>query len=355
MKSSDCWSMSRRPSMPRLLNKLGAALMAVLLGGCAAVQESVPPAQQPLSGERAAGESFESADYFVVIARAGDTPASLAAHYLHDASKSWMIEDFNGAMTLSPGAPVVIPKHDWNLSGVTVDGYQLVPVLCYHNLAPQSKGRMVLAAKRFEEQMRYLKSHGYRVITMKEFVEFISLKRQLPLKSVLLTFDDGYRSFLAYAYPVLKELGYSATLFVYTDYVGTDGNAFTWADLKKLAQEGFDVEAHSKSHGDMVRGKNESAAEYAKRLDVELDRPRALFQKNLGFVPAIIAYPYGRQDDTVVRRTREEGYVAAFTVNRQGNPSFVDLLRIHRSQIYPEMGMEDFAKNLDTFSREDNK
>ncbi len=343
------------PQKGRLLSWIGLSVLAAFLSGCAAVQDNAPTAQKTLSGERAAGESFESADYFVVIARTGDTPSSLAARYLNDASKSWMIEDFNGAVTFSPGDQVVIPKHYWNLSGVTADGYQLVPVLCYHNLAPQSKGRMILAAKVFEEQMRYLKTHGYRVITMREFIEFVSLKRQLPRKSVLLTFDDGYRSFLPYAYPVLKELGYTATLFVYTDYVGAGGNAFTWSDLKKLSEEGFDVEAHSKSHGDMVRGKAESAGEYDKRLEAELAQPLALFQKNLGFVPGIIAYPYGRQDDAVVRRTKERGYAAAFTVRRQGSPSFVDLYRIHRSQIYPEMSMEDFVKNLDTFSREDNK
>jgi peptidoglycan/xylan/chitin deacetylase (PgdA/CDA1 family) len=330
-------------------------LLALFLGGCAAVQDTASNAQKTAVEERARGEFFESADYFVVIAKTGDTPPSLAARYLKDASKSWMIEDFNGTATFSAGDQVVIPKRYWNISGVTADGYQLVPVLCYHNLAPQSKGRMILAAGVFEEQMRYLKNHGYRMINLKEFVEFVSLKRQLPRKSVLLTFDDGYRSFLRHAYPVLKEIAYTATLFIYTDYVGAGGNALTWADLKKLSQEGFDVQAHSKSHGDMVRANGEAAGEYNKRLDSELTRPQALFDRHLGFIPDILAYPFGRQDGTVVRRTKESGYAAAFTVRRQGSPSFVDPHRIHRSQIYPGMSMDDFIKNLDTFSREDNK
>jgi peptidoglycan/xylan/chitin deacetylase (PgdA/CDA1 family) len=214
---------------------------------------------------------------------------------------------------------------------------------------------MILAAKVFEEQMRYLENQGYRVINLKEFVEFVSLKRQLPQRSVLLTFDDGYRSFLQYAVPVLKELGFTATLFIYTDYVGAGSNAFTWADLKKLQQDGFDVQAHSKSHGDMVRGASEPAKEYEKRLEAELAQPRALFQKNLGFAPEILAYPYGRQDDAIVRRAKDRGYTAAFTVRRQASPSFVDPYRIHRSQIYPEMSMDDFIKNLDLYSEEEIK
>ena len=325
--------------------------LAMFLAGCGASGVTTTPG----GSEQATGEKFESEDYIVVIAKSNDTAASLAARFLNDVSKDWMIEEFNHGTAIVPGQQVVIPKRFWNLSGVNADGYQLVPVLCYHNLAPQSKGRMILAAKVFEDQMRYLKNQGYRVINLRQFVEFVSLKRQLPRRSVLLTFDDGYRSFSQYALPVLKELGFTATLFIYTDYVGAGGNAFTWDELRKLQQEGFDIQAHSKSHGDMVRAGTEPANEYDKRLEAELMQPRSLFQKYLGAPPDILAYPYGRQDEAVVRKTRDRGYAAAFTVRRQSSPSFVDPYRIHRSQIYPEMSIEDFTKNLDLFSREEIK
>jgi peptidoglycan/xylan/chitin deacetylase (PgdA/CDA1 family) len=325
-------------------------LLCLTLAGCAATAPSGP--EQPA---RVAGEVFESAEHFVVVAKSGDTVASLAGKYLGDANKAWMIEDYNGGAAITPGQTVIIPKRQWNLSGVTANGYQLVPVLAYHDLAVQAKGRMIMGVKGFEEQMRYLKNQGYHIITLKEFVEFVSLERQLPKKSVLITFDDGYRSFLRFAYPVLKELGFSATLFIYTDYVANGGNAFTWPELKKLSDEGFFVQAHSKSHGDMVRAHNESAAEYDKRLEAELVQPKALFQKNLGYAPDIIAYPYGRQDDAVVRRTKERGYAVAFTVRRQGSQSFVDPYRIHRIQIYPEMSMDEFSKSLSLFSQESIK
>ena len=54
----------------------------------------------------------------------------------------------------------------------------------------------------------------------------------------------------------------------------------------------------------------------------------------------------------MVRRAKERGYVAAFTVRRQGSQSFVDPHRIHRIQIYPEMRMDDFVKSLSVFSQE---
>src|SRR4029077_16691020 len=245
-----------------------AGWASLIFHGCASVQS--PSSVQQDKAAVAGQETFESEDFIVVIAKPGDTTQSLAAKFLGDADKSWMIEEYNEVSTLSPGQQLIIPKRFWNLSGVDPSGYQLVPILCYHNLGPQSKGRLVLGVKSFEQQMRYLKSQGYRVVSLKEFLEFVSLKKQLPGKSLVLTFDDGYRSFSQYAYPVLKELGFAATLFVYTDYIGAGINALSWADLKKLAAEGFDIQAHSKSHGNMRRAATESSDEYAKRLAAEL-------------------------------------------------------------------------------------
>lgn len=348
---------------------LGLVGVAMLVGACAtappaptpsaappspaptAVPAPSPPPRRPRV-EAPLPEFFESERFVVAFAREGDTAAALAARHLGDAGKAWMIEDYNGAATFAAGAEVVIPRGEWNRSGVMPSGYQLVPILVYHNFGPEAKGRMVLAGSAFEEQMRYLKREGYRVVTLREFVEFSSLKRQLPLKSVVLTFDDGYRSFKQFAYPVLKELGFSATLFVYTDYVGGGRNALNWQELKALATEGFDVQAHSKTHGDLRRTAGEADPQFARRMQAELEQPRVLFQRHLGQSPAALAYPYGAADEEVMAKVRQYGYAAAFTVRREGNPAFVFPLRANRSQIYGEMSLEDFVKNLNVFHEE---
>ena len=262
-----------------------------------------------------------------------------------------MIEDYNGTATFTPGREVVIPKRPWNPSGVESRGYQLVPILCYHNLGPQTRGRLLMSASAFEEQMRYLKREGYHVITLRQFLEFTSLRQQLPRKTVVLTFDDGWKSFKEYAYPILKELGFPATLFIYTDFIGAR-IALSWPELKELAQEGFDIQAHSKSHDDMRRKPTESEEEYNRRMQAELVQPLAIFQQRVGAPARILAYPYGSHDDGVVKRVREAGYVAALDVRRQGNPSFTPTLTIHRAQIYSEMNLEDFIRNLTVFSEE---
>jgi peptidoglycan/xylan/chitin deacetylase (PgdA/CDA1 family) len=307
-----------------------------------------PPVTPPVARETLP-EVFESPDFIVAFAKPGDTPASLAERHLGDPTQAWMIEDYTGKRAFEPGAEVVIPRRPWNPAGVTPDGYQIVPVLVYHNLGPQPKGRMLLGVSKFEEQMRYLKAHGYRVINMRQFLEFVDGKRQLPSKAIVLTFDDGYKSFREYAEPLLKQLGFTATLFVYTDYVGA---GLSWKDLRELRDAGYDIEAHSKTHGDLRRKEGESTTDYAARMRAELGVPQNLFRQHLGRPAEILAYPYGAWDDDLLKQLEQYGYSAAFTVRRESNSAFVTRRKVHRSQIYSEMSMEEFARNLDIFHDE---
>jgi peptidoglycan/xylan/chitin deacetylase (PgdA/CDA1 family)/nucleoid-associated protein YgaU len=312
-----------------------------------------PAARQPGSAARES-DVFESKDFIVTMARAGDTPETLAARHLGDPKKKWMIEDYTGTRTLSAGQEVVIPKHEWNPVGVFPWGYQLVPVLVYHNLAAQDKGRLTLAARSFDAQIRQLHAEGFQALRLADFLAFTTGRRQLPRKSVLLTFDDGYKSFVQYARPILKDYGYGATLFVYSDFLG-GGSALSWQDLRTLTEQGFDVQAHSKSHGNLRRAEGESEAAYAKRIDAELAFPHTLFTKHLGRPSTVLAYPFGEMDDELLPYVAKFGYSAAFTVRRQSNPAFVSPLRISRAQIYSEMTPKDFTKNLIVFQDEEVK
>jgi peptidoglycan/xylan/chitin deacetylase (PgdA/CDA1 family) len=315
-----------------------------------ATKPQVTPTPAPAPARRD-GQVFESTDFIVTFARQGDTPGSLAARFLGDERKAWMIADYNDRTTFEPDQEVIIPKHQWSPSGVFANGYQLVPVLCYHNLAPEAKGRLVLAVSSFEQQMQYLASEGYRVVSLDALVAYTALGGQLPRKSVVLTFDDGYRSFLQYAYPILTKHGFTATLFVYTDYVGSR-NAMSWDDLRRLSDEGFTIGAHSKSHNDLRRHQGETAEAFGQRMQAELAQPLQLFRARLGREPKFLAYPYGAHDDDVVRKVQDFGYAAAFSVRREGNASFAYPLRMRRSQIYAEMSLKDFARNLNVFHQE---
>src|SRR5947209_13804809 len=231
--------------------------------------EPSPPAVRP-SGPAKAADTFESRDFVVTLAKSGDTPETLAARHLGDPRKKWMVEDYVGIRTLAQGQEVVIPKREWNPVGIFPWGYQLVPVLVYHNISAQEKGRLSIAARSFDTQIRQLHDEGFHAVSLADFLAFTAGRRQLPRKSVLLTFDDGYKSFVHYARPILKDYGFGATLFVYSDFIGGGVNALSWQDLRTLTEQGFDVQPHSKTHANLRRKEGESEAAYAKRIEAEL-------------------------------------------------------------------------------------
>ena len=340
------------------------AASLIASAGCASTRRDPAPVStdpsatssgKPLtpSGPKAAGtlEVFESKDFIVAPARSGDTPETLAARHLGDARKAWMIEDYTGVRTFAQGQEVVIPKREWNPVGVFPWGYQLVPVLVYHNMGPEDRGRLVIGVKKFEAQMKALRAEGFQSVSISDYLEFTAGRKQLARKSVLITFDDGYRSFIQYARPILKDYGFTATLFVYSDFVG--GGGMSWKELSAMIAQGFDVQAHSKTHSSLRRKEGEPQEAYAKRIEAELAYPAEQFRKQFGRASDVLAYPYGDTDDELLPFVVKYGYVAAFTVRRQSNPAWAYPLKISRSQVYSEMALKDFTANLTNFQDEE--
>jgi peptidoglycan/xylan/chitin deacetylase (PgdA/CDA1 family) len=347
---------------------MSAARRAVLVAGlmltvvaCSTTRQAQTPTEptpgaQPIPRRPGAMDAgvFESRHFVVTMARPGDTPETLATRHLGDPRKKWMIEDYMGVRTFSEGQEIVIPKREWNPVGVYPWGYQLVPVLVYHNISAQDKGKLSIASRTFDAQIRQLHDEGFQAITLADFTAFTAGRRQLPRKSILLTFDDGYKSFVQYARPILKDYGFGATLFVYSDFIGA-GSGLSWQDLRTLSEQGYDVQAHSKSHANLRRKEGESEAGYAKRMEAELAYPLTLFKKNLPRPVVALAYPYGEMDDELISFVAKYGYAVAFTVRRQSNPAFASVLKISRSQIYSDMTAKDFTKNLIVFHDEEVK
>ena len=74
--------------------------------------------------------------FVAVVAKEGDTFSSLAAKYLKDPSWDWFLAEYNEIDSLKPGQSVIIPLKPDRRGGLTLRGYQTVPVLSYHNLSP---------------------------------------------------------------------------------------------------------------------------------------------------------------------------------------------------------------------------
>jgi peptidoglycan/xylan/chitin deacetylase (PgdA/CDA1 family) len=148
----------------------------------------------------------------------------------------------------------------------------------------------------------------------------------LPPKVAVVTFDDGFKSVLA-AKPVMDELGFPGTVFAVTEHVetgrrlswpgierwqnGSDAHEMeplAWDDLELLAEGGWEIGSHTRSHRLLV-------ALDDKALDEELTVSRQVLTARLGRCDSI-AYPYGVADARVVAAAARAGYVAGCTLMR---------------------------------------
>jgi peptidoglycan/xylan/chitin deacetylase (PgdA/CDA1 family) len=297
------------------------------------------------------GKVFQSEDYVLYELEDGDTPAVLAKAFLGDEGRAWVIEDENRSTIFEKGQFVVIPLKDTKKGGLEEGGYQVVPILCYHRLAEQCKTNLCLTVDAFKRQIEYLKDNGYRAITMTEFFGFLQYRHGIPTRSVVITFDDGYRSFYDIALPILQKHGYKATLFVYTDFIGHSKDALTWKQLKQIKAEGFEIGSHGVSHTDLTkRIADEAAQVYIARVKEELFRSKKIIDQKLNQDTAYFAFPFGSHNPRILRWTEQAGYKLGLSAKKGSNPFFADPLTLKRNQIIGQ-DIKHFIASLVIFEK----
>ena len=316
-------------------------IFLIVLSGCAG------PNAIPTLTQR---DVYRSDERVLHRLKPGETTEILAEKYLGDARLAWMVEDANPKEAFLPDRFVVIPLVIPNRAGITGKGYQTVPILCYHRFAPSCDSPLCMPADIFEQQLRYLKENGYRVIGPEALADFLDYRKPIPKKAVMISVDDGYRSVYDVAYPILKKYGFTATLFIYIDYVGVSSQAITWDQLRELKREGFYIGSHSIAHSDLSKQKkDEDDKAYLERLKREIFRSKQIIDEKLGQDTIIFSYPFGRQNLTAASLARQAGYKIAVTVDRGSNPFFADPFLLKRDQIL-KRDMNHFASRLKTFN-----
>lgn len=292
---------------------------------------------------------FQSEEYIIYRLQGEETPVALAERFLGDTRKSWVIEDANEGIPFEKGQMVVIPLKQENKGGLTADGYQVVLVICYHRFAEKCKSSICMPASIFDQQMRYLKDNGYRVINLAELLGFLRYRHALPKRSVVITLDNGYRSAYDIAYPILKKYGFTAALLIYTDFVETSTSAITWDQLREMNTDGFEVGSQTLSHCDLTKKKEgEDEKAYIERIKRELLVSKQIIDKELEQDTIYVAFPYGHYNQRVLNICDQVGYEMAFSTKRGGNPFFADPLDLRREQIV-KRDMETFIARLKTF------
>ncbi|MBU0465861.1 MAG: polysaccharide deacetylase family protein [Proteobacteria bacterium] len=170
----------------------------------------------------------------------------------------------------------------------------------------------------------------------------------MPQKSVVITIDDGYKSVYDIAFPILKQYGFTATLFIYNEFV-SGGSALTWEQIREMKAAGFEVGSHTISHADLaVQKPEENETDYIQRITYELVQSKEILDTKLDQNTTLLAFPFGSTNQTVINICKTAGYTAGLSVIRGGNPFFRNPFLILRDQILSQEPAE-FISSLETF------
>jgi peptidoglycan/xylan/chitin deacetylase (PgdA/CDA1 family) len=190
-------------------------------------------------------------------------------------------------------------------------------VLCYHAVSPTWDAELSVTPEALERQIAFFTRRGWHATTFTAGV-----LNPDPGRTLAITFDDAFASVKHYALPILSELGVPATVFAPTafldgepelrwagvDHWGSSPHAaelapMRWADLRELAEAGWEIGSHTRTHPHLTLLDDES-------LERELSESRDQCARRLGRACDSIAYPYGDVDDRVAAASRRAGYRA---------------------------------------------
>lgn len=220
-----------------------------------------------------------------------------------------------------------------NISEQAQSGFCLtVPIILYHRIQPYQiaieKGQQNLTVDNaiFEGQMQYLAAQNYHAISSEELVNALKNKQQLPAKSIIVTFDDGYKDHFDYVYPILQKYNIKGEFMIPTGLIETLGY-MSWQDIEAMAKSPLvSFTNHTFSHFPVDQGSSEKVRE-------EVTTARKQLQEHIGKDIAIFTYPYGSFNDMAINELRLLGFVAALTTNAGRVQCDSNLMKLFREHV----------------------
>jgi peptidoglycan/xylan/chitin deacetylase (PgdA/CDA1 family) len=255
-----------------------------------------------------------------------------------------------------------------------------LPVLMYHSISDEpepgvrSYYRISTSPARFREQMQWLKDNGYRGVSLSEGLKSKSKieNRKSKIEKAVLTFDDGFRDFHTSAWPILREFGFSATMYLPTAFIGSKseiGNrksemllspsecrpsqhrcfhgkeCLSWEEIQELHRAGIEFGSHTVHHPELV---NLPWPE----IESEIRDSKSEIENHLGHPCAAFAYPYAfpqtRRDfvDRFKDLLMTGGYETCVTTQLGRHRPGGDALQIKRLPVNQDDDLPLFAAKL---------
>lgn len=188
------------------------------------------------------------------------------------------------------------------------DQFSAVSVV-YHRFGDSRYPSANTSVQDFEANINYLSNQGFVFSTASQV--YANCNSFPNRKLVVITIDDGYRSFYSNGWEIFKKNKVRATLFINTESVGWN-DYLTWEQIREISNQGIEIGHHSHAHTYFL---NLSDAERSQRFEEDLLIAESLFEKHLGFIPKIYSYPYGEFDHGMRNVLEKHGYKMAFAQN----------------------------------------
>ncbi len=182
-----------------------------------------------------------------------------------------------------------------------------VPITLYH-----AHPNFNFTEEMFAEHLDFLVDNDYHTVTLDEFMDWRLEGEPLPLRPIVLTFDDNYLDMRYIVYPLLKERDLNAVNFAHIIAINRpDNDDFRpdWPELIQWEEEGvLYTESHSWNHEHLTELSDDDAW-------FEINDSKIEIEQNMmpGKECKYLAYPYGDYDQQIIDKTESAGYVAAFT------------------------------------------
>lgn len=195
-------------------------------------------------------------------------------------------------------------------------------ILAYHRVFPEKRGSLAVTPEIFEEQLTAFLKKGYTARTLKEVYElYLKADKKLPRKTLVLTFDDGYRDNYDYAFPVLKKLKVPATIFLAMNYIGKNkhfhwdledpdlaniklddrDHPLTWDQVKEMSAAGLEFGSHTLGHPKLTDISMNDAWQ-------EIHQSKKLLEEKLSKSVFSFCAPHGYVNSALLKLSQKAGY-----------------------------------------------
>lgn len=213
-----------------------------------------------------------------------------------------------------------------------------VACFIYHRFGDSRFPSTNVSINDFEKHLRYLSENNFQVLSLSEALDYLESDEPVR-KTVVLTIDDGYKSFYENALPLLRKYKMPATMFINTETVGGK-DYMNWTQLKEIMKANVEIGNHTHTHAYFL---NEDETTRYTTFENEINESQKIITENLGVKPILFAYPYGEFDEqmkNVVRKLNFQCGAAQY--------SGVLYYETDRYQL-PRFPMAEAYANLDKF------